>query len=94
VGYAVRSYEACWPAVGKDADGVILVFNPDIEGQEQELVGWFERFVLSHNLTKQQCIIFANQSSHMKGRPQEPEIRKFSTLHLAGIRCSPFIIGA
>lgn len=39
------SYAECWTAVGRNVDGVIMVFNPDEEGQEQELVPWFERFV-------------------------------------------------
>lgn len=27
------AYAECWTAVGRDADGVIMVFNPDDEGQ-------------------------------------------------------------
>jgi len=69
-----KDYADCWPAIGRNADGVILVFNPDNEGQEHELVEWYQRFVKGENLNNQQCIIFANQSSHMKGRPREPDL--------------------
>jgi GTPase SAR1 family protein len=69
-----EQYEGTWAATGRGADGVIMVFNTDIEGQEQQLLTWFDRFVEGQNLTKKQCIIFANQSSHMKGTPREPDL--------------------
>ena len=69
-----EQYEGTWAASGRDADGVILMFDTDVEGQEQELMTWFNRFVEGQNLTKKQCIIFANQTKHMTGTPREPEL--------------------
>ncbi|RLN49706.1 hypothetical protein BBJ28_00005035 [Nothophytophthora sp. Chile5] len=40
------SYEACWPAVMKDADGVILVYNPESHVHESEALLWFVVFTL------------------------------------------------
>jgi len=37
------SYEACWPAVMKDTDGVILVYNPESHVHESEAMLWFVR---------------------------------------------------
>jgi len=68
------SYAECWTAVGRNADGVIMVFNPDEEGQEQELIPWFERFVDGQGLTKDQTLILANQTTQMKGRAREPDL--------------------
>jgi len=35
-----KRYDTCWDAISRGAHGVVLVFNPDEEGQEQELVEW------------------------------------------------------
>lgn len=34
------SYEACWPAVTKDVNGVILVYNPESHIHESEAMLW------------------------------------------------------
>lgn len=51
--------------------GGLQVFNPDTENQANELVEWHDHFAKRHGVPDSQCIIFANQSSHMKGRPMD-----------------------
>ena len=41
-----------------DTDGVILVYNPDIPSQDQQLLDWFEFFVRKNGLSDEQCMIF------------------------------------
>ena len=38
-------YEACWPAMQRDAHGVIFVFNPDSEAQAKHLDSFHQAFV-------------------------------------------------
>ena len=43
-----QSYETSWPAVTKDADGGLLIFNADIGGQAKEAelwIGWIKPVV-------------------------------------------------
>lgn len=54
-------YEACWKAIMHEADGVILVYNPDAPGQDQQLNDWFEFFVKKNGLRDDQCLIFAHR---------------------------------
>lgn len=35
------SYEACWAAVTKDVNGVILVYNPESHIHESEAMLWY-----------------------------------------------------
>ena len=35
-----QSFEGCWRSIMTGADGVLIVFNPDIPGQEQQLSEW------------------------------------------------------
>jgi hypothetical protein len=39
-GSMASRYEACWPAIIKDANGVILVFNPESHVHESEAMLW------------------------------------------------------
>ena len=33
-------FEACWPAMAKDAHGVVFVYNPDVSNHDKELENW------------------------------------------------------
>jgi len=54
-----HAYENCWKAIMQDADGVILIYNPDSPGQDQQLGDWFEFFVRKNGLKDEQCIAIA-----------------------------------
>ena len=57
-----HSYESCWKAIMNNADGVILVYNPDAPSQDQQLADWFDFFVRKNGLRDEQCMIFAHRS--------------------------------
>jgi len=60
-------YENCWRAVMSEADGVILMFNPDSPGQDQQILDWFDFFVKKNGLKDQQCMIFAHRAKGSQG---------------------------
>jgi len=57
-----HSYESCWKAIMHNADGVVLVYNPDAPSQDQQLADWFDFFVRKNGLRDEQCLIFAHRS--------------------------------
>jgi hypothetical protein len=68
-----------------EADGVVLIYNPDAPSQDQQIGDWFEFFVRKNNLREDQCIVFAYRSNPSNGdkfRPREfppppPPVRLF-----------------
>jgi Rab-like protein 5 len=54
-----HAYENCWKAIMQGADGVVLVYNPDSPGQDQQLGDWFEFFVHKNGLKNEQCMVIA-----------------------------------
>jgi GTPase SAR1 family protein len=72
-------YQSCWTAIKKDADGVIFVMNPEIEGQERELELWFKNFVegLPNFNPAERCAVFCHHSSAPQravGRNARPDM--------------------
>eukprot|EP00607_Mallomonas_marina_P002873 CAMPEP_0182428474 /NCGR_PEP_ID=MMETSP1167-20130531/23054_1 /TAXON_ID=2988 /ORGANISM="Mallomonas Sp, Strain CCMP3275" /LENGTH=155 /DNA_ID=CAMNT_0024611409 /DNA_START=119 /DNA_END=583 /DNA_ORIENTATION=- len=57
-----NAYEGCWRAIMHETDGVMLVYNPDSPGQDQQIGDWFEYFVRKNGLKDEQCIVFAHRS--------------------------------
>ena len=49
-----------------NADGIILVYNPEAPAQDQQLTDWFEFFVRKNGLKDEQCMIFANKAANAK----------------------------
>ncbi|XP_064460050.1 intraflagellar transport protein 22 homolog [Ornithodoros turicata] len=58
-----EKYESCWPAIAKDAHGVMLVHNPNQKNIEKELETWYNSFVLSQGMDDEQCAVFQYRSS-------------------------------
>lgn len=54
-----------------NADGIILVYNPDAPAQDQQLTDWFEFFVRKNGLKDEQCMIFANKATNTKTNTNE-----------------------
>ncbi len=54
-------YEGCWKAVMAEADGVLLVYNPDSPSQDREIVDWFDIFVRKNGLKDEQCLLIAHK---------------------------------
>ena len=58
-----HTYENCWGAIMNEADGVLLIYNPDAAGQDQQLADWYEYFVRRNGLRDEQCLIFAHRQN-------------------------------
>jgi hypothetical protein len=71
-------YEACWKAIMHEADGVILVFNPDTRGSDQLLNDWFDFFVKKNGLREEQAMIFAHRSNPIS---EKIKPRKFYSVY-------------
>ncbi len=68
------SYEACWRSIMHEADGVILIYNPDSPGQDQQIGDWYDFFVRKNGLKDEQCLVFAHrlgQGSSDRFRPRK-----------------------
>jgi len=50
-------YEECWPAIMKDASGVIIVYNPEDVSQSGEVENWYDWFIKSARLPKDKCVV-------------------------------------
>uniref|UniRef100_A0A6U4WKP8 Uncharacterized protein n=1 Tax=Neobodo designis TaxID=312471 RepID=A0A6U4WKP8_NEODS len=55
-------FQGCWPAMKSKADGIIFVFNPEVQGQERELEFWHKSFV-GEGMTADNFLVFAHHSS-------------------------------
>lgn len=67
-----QKFEGCWPAIIKDAVGVVLVYDPDKSAQEHEAELWHEWFVKNPGLDDRQCLVFAHRAaSGTRPRPRE-----------------------
>ena len=51
-----------------DADGVILIYSPDVPSQDQQLNDWFDYFVKRNGLRDEQCIILAHRTGNNSER--------------------------
>uniref|UniRef100_A0A3Q3WDJ1 Intraflagellar transport protein 22 homolog n=1 Tax=Mola mola TaxID=94237 RepID=A0A3Q3WDJ1_MOLML len=53
-------FESCWPALMKDASGVVIIFNPDVPSHLKEIETWHSMFVSSQGLQDSQCLLIAH----------------------------------
>ena len=66
-----HKYENCWKAMMTEADGVILVYNPDAPAQDEQIEDWYDFFVKKNGLANEQCVAIAfrtNQGSNERFR--------------------------
>lgn len=52
-------YENCWPSVGQNLNGLVIMYNPKNEMQSKEVGLWMEAFVKNSKLKTGQAVIFA-----------------------------------
>ncbi|CEG49728.1 rab-like protein 5-like [Plasmopara halstedii] len=57
-----QSYEAGWPAVIKETDGVILVYDPESHVHESEAMLWYEWFMQNAGLDSSQCLVLEHST--------------------------------
>ncbi|XP_069920408.1 intraflagellar transport protein 22 homolog isoform X3 [Oryctolagus cuniculus] len=78
-------FEACWPALMKDAQGVVIVFNADVPSHLQEIEMWHSCFVQQQPLQDSQCLLIAHHkpgSAAQKGSlPLAPSLSKLKLVH-------------
>jgi intraflagellar transport protein 22 len=67
-----HQYESCWRGIMSEADGVVLIYNPDAPGQDQQIHDWFDFFVRKNGLSDQQCMIFAHRPKNSAGDRFKP----------------------
>ncbi|XP_046841474.1 intraflagellar transport protein 22 homolog isoform X1 [Xenia sp. Carnegie-2017] len=53
-------FENCWPAIQKDAIGILFVYNPDQMGHGKQLETLYVHFVQEQGLKDTQCMVFAH----------------------------------
>lgn len=72
-------YQSCWPAIMKDANGILFVFNPDVKNQEKELEAWHKGFTPSTRIRDSCMLVFAhrqgaqNKSTMPQQKPKFPK---------------------
>ncbi|XP_004620915.1 intraflagellar transport protein 22 homolog isoform X1 [Sorex araneus] len=78
-------FESCWPALMKDAQGVVIVFNADIPSHLKEIEMWYSNFVQQQLLQDSQCLLIAHHkpgSGGDKGSPPlAPPLNKLKLVH-------------
>lgn len=76
-------FESCWPALMKDSNGVVIVFNPDVPNHLKEIEMWYSMFISSQGLQDGQCLLIAH---HKPGSAVEegrlPLAAHLNRLHL------------
>lgn len=67
-------YQACIPALSLGIDGLVIVYNPEMDGLEPELEKWFQVFSQQgdNKLSSAQCLVIGLQTSGTPGRPRAP----------------------
>ncbi|XP_031559971.1 intraflagellar transport protein 22 homolog isoform X2 [Actinia tenebrosa] len=61
-------FSTCWPAIQKDANGVVIVYNPDQPNHDKELETWYTQFIQVQGLRDAQCIVFAHHKPMAQDR--------------------------
>ncbi|XP_013379823.1 intraflagellar transport protein 22 homolog [Lingula anatina] len=62
-----KKFESCWPAIAKDANGIVFVYNPDQANHDKDLEMWYTHFVSVPGLRDTQCLLFAHKKGSSSG---------------------------
>ncbi|KAG7483715.1 hypothetical protein MATL_G00041280 [Megalops atlanticus] len=78
-------FESCWPALMKDSNGVVIVFNPDMPSHLKELETWYSSFVSSQSMQESQCLLMAHHKPGSAADNARPvlasQLSKLSMIH-------------
>eukprot|EP00741_Cyanophora_paradoxa_P015538 tig00020902_g14999.t1 len=62
-----RNFQPCWPAILRDVNGILFVYNPEEKSQQTEVSEvWYKQFVAESRLRDNQCLCFAHRGSSFK----------------------------
>lgn len=67
-------FESCWPALMRDSNGVIIVFNSDVPSHLREVETWHSKFVTSQGLRESQCLLMAHQKPGGGANTSSPDL--------------------
>ncbi|KAG8450727.1 hypothetical protein GDO86_003123 [Hymenochirus boettgeri] len=67
-------FEGCWPAIMKDAHGVIIVFNADIPSHIKEIEMWYSNFIQQQRLQENQCLLIAHKKPGSGNEKEHPKL--------------------
>ena len=67
-----KKYESCWPAITKEASGMIMVYDPNIRTQERDIELWHKAFVQPLKLADSQVLVCAHQADAVGKRSWQP----------------------
>ncbi|KAK3736340.1 hypothetical protein QZH41_020790 [Actinostola sp. cb2023] len=70
-------FSTCWPALQKDTNGVVIVYNPDEPNHDRELETWYTQFVQEQWLRDSQCLVFAHHKPMASDRVRA-QVRVYS----------------
>lgn len=70
-----HKFEACWPALQRDAHGIIFVYNPSLGDHARDLELLYNYFITQTGFSYKNCIVFANQK-----QPADKDIKYSSKL--------------
>nr|CAD7425444.1 unnamed protein product [Timema monikensis] len=56
-----HKFEGCWPALQKDAQGLVFVYNPSAHDHSHELELLYNDFVIQTNFSPKNCLVIAYQ---------------------------------
>uniref|UniRef100_A0A8C5LWB8 Intraflagellar transport protein 22 homolog n=1 Tax=Leptobrachium leishanense TaxID=445787 RepID=A0A8C5LWB8_9ANUR len=80
-----HKFESCWPAMMKDCNGVLIVFNPDIPSHLKEIDLWCNTFIQKQRLQENQCLLIAHHKPGSGDDGERPELSsalsKLSLVH-------------
>lgn len=80
-----QKFETCWPALMKDSNGVIIVFNVEVPSHLKEIETFYSYFVQQQRLHDSQCLLIAHHkpsSATGRGRPGlAQQLNKLSLIH-------------
>lgn len=56
-----KKYENCWVAILREAQGVVLVYDPTDKAQEKEVEMWYKAYIQPLKLSSTQILLLAHQ---------------------------------
>lgn len=56
-------YQGCWPALAHGCEGLLMVYDPDVQGSEETLEALYRVFAQPRSLREKQCCVLAVVSS-------------------------------